>query len=248
MQFGSAAYRGAIVIGVFGAVLAPSPVDAQWYIGNYLGANHTAQADVSISQPGTGTSLVFHDVHFEAKPFKSPQYYGVRIGRLLRGGRLGLEFEFLHAKVISRTDLNVHMTGMLDGAPIDRIQPMNDVVERYNMTHGLNFLLVNVVVRHPLGGSADHRPASIVLRAGAGSLRPGTDTSIRHVKFENYEFAGRGAQAAAGFDFRLRGRLSALVEYKYTYAKPRISIAGGKGQTTTRSQQVVFGFAIGFSR
>src|SRR5262245_60799976 len=58
----------------------PRIVHAQWYVGGYLGANHTAAASVSIEQPSLGTSLENRDVTFVARPFQSPQYYGLRVG------------------------------------------------------------------------------------------------------------------------------------------------------------------------
>ena len=49
-------------------------------------------------------AIDFLDVEFAARPFASPQYYGVRIGRTVgERRRFGLELEFIHLKVIGKT-------------------------------------------------------------------------------------------------------------------------------------------------
>src|SRR5689334_12467938 len=75
--------------------------EAQWYFAGYLGANATRPATVSVDVPASNLSLQFHEVKFEARPFESPQYYGWRLGELFgKTRRFGVEFEFIHLKVI----------------------------------------------------------------------------------------------------------------------------------------------------
>jgi hypothetical protein len=226
--------------------IAPSTADAQWYFANYLGGNHTSPATVSINQASSATSLQFHDVHFESRSLRSPQYYGARIGYLFPNRRIAVEFEFIHEKVISLTTRTVHVTGTLAGAPIDTQAPMDFYVDRYSMTHGLNFLVINLVSRTPIGG-ANGRSA-LMLRGGVGPTRPGVDTSVLGVSIQRYEYAGIGGDAAAGVSVRLLDHFTAIAEYKFTYARPTISVDGGKGQMTARTQQIAIGFALGRAR
>jgi hypothetical protein len=44
---------------------------------------------------------------------------------------------------------------------------------------------------------------------------------------------------------RLTGLLSAVADYKFTFAKPEIDIVGGTGRTRSASHQVTIGLAIG---
>jgi hypothetical protein len=53
--------------------------------------------------PALNLALTYQDVQFEAKPFKSPQLYGGRLGRLTREAPLQDRNEFIHLKVIGQT-------------------------------------------------------------------------------------------------------------------------------------------------
>jgi hypothetical protein len=226
-------------------VLLPTAAEAQWYAGVYLGANHTHTADVTIDQPASDTSLTFRDVTFAGRPFASPQYYGLRIGRLVGPRRrFGVEIEFVHLKVIGETGSTFRTTGTLDGAPVDTNARMDEVVQQYAMTHGLNFLVFNVVSKRNLGTT----PVAVVTRAGAGGTIPHAETTVRGVNREQYEYAGPGIHGAAGIEIHAAKWLALNVEYKLTAARPRISIAAGTGRTTSVTHQVVAGFTFGSSR
>ena len=225
-------------------VLSARPASAQWYIAGFMGLNETFPADVRVDR-GPGTSLTFHKVEFEAKPMSAPPYFGGRFGRLFGPDRrFGVEFEFLHTKVIALTNVAYQVSGTANNIAIDQVVPMNTLVERYRMTHGLNFLLGNLVARLPLG---DGR-FTFGARGGAGLTRPHGETTIGGVVQEQYEWGGLGAQGAAGLDGRLFGKVSAFGEYKVTYAKPEIALAGGTGRMTAIGQQFTFGLAIGWAR
>jgi lipid A oxidase len=223
-------------------VLAPRTAHAQWYTGLYLGANHTQAASVTIDQPPAGRTLTFHDVRFDGRPFESPQYYGWRLGRWFGADRrLGLEFEFIHLKVIGRTDGSYSTAGLSDGegTPV----PMRSVVQRYAMTHGLNFAVMNLVMRTPIQG-----PFALTWRAGFGPTVPHAETTVDHEPVDQYEYGGLGAHLSAGVQIRTWRALSTLGEYKFTLARPRIDVASGTGVTTAATHQVAFGLAIDMSR
>jgi hypothetical protein len=232
---------------LFGACL-PARVDAQWYFAAYMGANHNSPADVSFDDPAAHTAVVFHDVSFQSQPFHFPLYAGGRFGHLFRGRRFGVEAEWLHMKVIAETSQSTHVTGTLFGDAIDSTFPMDQLIQRYDMTHGLNFLMGNFVVRLPLGAGTSTHPASVVFRVGAGPTVSGTDSQAGDIVVQRYEHAGFGGQAAAGLDLPIGGAWSALVEYRLTYASPQISVGGGHGRTTAIANQIAFGLAVGFSR
>jgi hypothetical protein len=226
-------------------VLFSQPAHAQYYSAVYLGGNRTMSTDVSINQPSHNTAVAFHDVTFSAKPFQSPQYYGVRLGRLFGPARdYGVEVEFIHLKVIANTEKTVGISGQVAGVGVGPSAPMETIVDRYSMTHGLNFLLINAVVRQPVGSGR----MAIIARAGAGPTLPHAETSVLGAERAQYEFAGMGAHFAGGLDIRLRTRISALVEYKLTVARPQISIDAGDGQMLAITHQVAVGLAFGLSR
>jgi len=225
--------------------VVPSRADAQWYLAVFMGANHTPPAPVSIDQPGKGTSLSFHDVTFEARSFKAPQYYGYRFGQFDRSRKLLFEVEFIHLKVIAQTSRAFHVTGQLAGAAVDETVPMSTLVERYQMTHGLNFFLFNLKRRVAIKPRPDGSSrASILAGGGFGFTTPHAETTIGGVTREQYEYAGLGLDAAVGLDLRLKDHLAVVADYKVTYAKPRITIDGGTGQMSALSHQVAFGVAF----
>jgi len=246
-MMGSMSRRVARITGLLVAlslIVLVRPASAQWYIAGFMGLNETFPADVRVDR-GPGTSLTFHKVEFEAKPMSAPPYFGGRFGRLFgKDRRIGVEFEFLHSKVIARTNAVYQVTGTANNIAIDQALPMNTLVERFQMTHGLNYFLGNVVARLPLGEGR----FTFGARGGGGVTRPHAETTIGRVVQEQYEWAGLGAQGAAGLDGRLFGKLSAFGEYKVTYAKPEITLAGGTGQMTAIGQQFTFGLAFGWAR
>jgi hypothetical protein len=223
----------------------PTAAHAQWYAGLYLGANHTHAASISINQPSADTSIRIHDVTFEGRPLASPQYYGIRIGRMLgERRRFGIEVEFIHLKVIGQASRSFRLTGMLDGALVDSVTRMDTIVQQYAMTHGLNFLVVNAVSRHRLGSSR----TSWVNRVGAGATIPHAETTVRHVNREQYEYAGPGVHGSTGLDIGVTSWLSVQADYKVTAARPEISIDAGTGRTTSVSHHVTAGFTFGSTR
>ena len=115
-------------------------------------------------------------------------------------------------------------------------------MQRYSMSHGLNFILFNITSRLPLGRG---ERATIVLRGGAGPTLPHGETQVNGARRERYEWAGLGGDGTAGVEIALTRRVATMVDYKVTYAKPRIKIAGGgKGQTTALTHQAAVGITL----
>lgn len=225
-------------------LLTPSVASSQWHGAVFLGAAHTQSADVMIDQPQIGRSVRVQKVDFEARSFRSPQYYGWRLGRMFGLNQIyGVELEFIHLKQIALTDRDYVMAGTGPGVVNGTVR-MNTVVDRYQMTHGLNFVLVNVVSRLRMRSG----PATLVFRSGVGQTRPHAETTIAGESIEQYEWAGLGSQASAGVDVKVTRLLSATAEYKLTYARPRITVVGGTGTTTSVSHHLAFGISVGHPR
>jgi len=225
------------------------PAAAQWYSAAYLGTNHTPPSDVAVAVPALNMALTYQDVHFEAKPFKSPQYYGGRLGRLIgEQRRFGIEIEFIHLKVIGQTSQVYPVTGQFGSLTgVTAQSPMSAVVEQYQMTHGLNFILGNVMARLPVG--AANGPLTLIVRGGAGPTFPHAESRVAGESVNQYEWAGLGVHGAAGLNIRLAGPVSVLAEYKLTFAKPEITIAGdGTGRMTAVTHQFAFGLTFGLAQ
>ncbi len=240
-----------VVVSLFAAaaivVVSETEARAQWYVAGYLGATHTRPATVSIDRPADDVSLEFRDVEFEGRSWKSPQYYGVRVGRWFgERRRIAIEIEWMHAKAYGRTDRQYEIEG--DAGPYaDLIRPpatMNALVSRYAMSHGLNYLVANVAFRNPVGQG----PFTAVVRAGAGPALPHAESTFAGEAREQYQFAGFGVHAAAGTEIRVYKGMSAVVEYKFTLGRPKIEIVGGTGQMTAVTHHLALGLAFGLNR
>ena len=226
----------------------PSSALAQVYATVSLGANQTAPADVTVTVPSAGLGVTYHDVQFSARSFDSPEYYVWRLGKLFGpSARLGVEFQFTHLKVIADTSKSYVASGQINGValPGGTSVPMNAQVLEYQMTHGLNFLIVNGVGRWPIG---KRQRLALVGRFGVGTTLPHAETNVLGQFSQHYEFAGLGVEGSGGLAVKLTRLISIVADYKISDAHPRITVVSGTGQTTAISQQIAIGLAFGFAR
>lgn len=230
-----------LMLGTLVLLTFPVPASAQWYLEGALGGNHTLDTNVSIRQTSTDLALDFHDVRFAAVPNAPRRYYAVRAGQ--RWGRLGWEVEQIHLKAVADTSRAYDVTVVSGTPPAQGAQPMNLVVQEYEMTHGVNLVVLNLVFRRALGDPATGRMTA-ALRVGAGASFPHAETTVNGGSVHHYEYGGPGGQAAAALYVRLWPRVAALAEYKFTYTRPRIDIDGGTGWTTLVSHHLVAGVSL----
>jgi lipid A oxidase len=227
-------------------LIAATPAQAQWYAGVQFGVNRTASSTVDIDAPAAGLSQQFHDVQFEGRSFSSPPYYGWRVGRVItttRGISFAAEFEFVHAKVYSETGRTYVVTPISGGGPTTNFALMSDTVQRYDMSHGLNFALANLVIQAPLRKSGDG-PVSLSLRIGFGPMIPHAETTVLGQSREQYEYGGMAFGGGVGATVRLVGRLSGMTEYKVTFGRPEITLAQGTGRASVLMHHVIAGVIV----
>ena len=170
-------------------VLWPAHARADWIVSAFGGVAHTQSSTMDLSLPSQGTLLTLTDVDYRGESFQSPQYYGLRGTWIPNGHRwMGIEAEWIHAKVYAEIDHPVQARGTLRGVPIDATIPLSSIVNRLSMSHGLNFILANVSARHgfgPMDATGAHRLVGVV-RAGAGPTLPHAESQIDNVYFEQY--------------------------------------------------------------
>lgn len=227
-------------------LFAASPAEAQWYAGVFFGGGRTQPATVTIDAPAQDVSLQYHDVHFDSDSFSSPPYYGWRVGKGAgtRGGfRFAIEVEFIHAKVYADTSRTYVVTPIAGLNTPPASAPMDAVVQRYNMSHGLNFLLGNIVIEAPFKPLSDG-PLSLTLRAGAGPVIPHGESTVLGESQEQYEYGSLAFGGGAGVNYRFGGRFVATLDYKLTIARPEITLAHGTGETSTLTNHVMAGILI----
>jgi hypothetical protein len=234
-RFGRLIASGSAAVLIAGwSVVAATPAFADdWTIAFFIGGCSTGSNTLTLDRSGNATHVVLTPVEYADRSFESPPYYGYRIGRSL-SPHLGIEAEFIHSKVFARTAATIRATGTVEGSRIQGTFPLSSIVERFAMSHGLNFVLANVVYRQPIGRSANPR-AAIMGRTGAGITVPHVESTIAGESREQYEIGGLGLQAALGAEIRVTRRFYSFGEFKVTTTAESVAWAAGtlSGRFTT---------------
>jgi hypothetical protein len=238
------------ILFVAGLVLAPaSPARADWMLSAYLGGARTHSSTARLDQPAQRTSLEFIDLHYRGESSRPRRYYGYRIGWIPHSRRwMAIEAEHVHAKVFAETGDIGRVRGTLRGAPIDVSQKVSLIAEDLSMSHGLNFIFGNFVIRREFGPQygAGRRRAAATVRAGVGPAIPHAESTVGGVRREQYEYGGIGTQVGGGIEFAVWRGLHVLGEYKFTGTSARISVDGGEALIPAHSHHVVGGVAFQF--
>jgi hypothetical protein len=189
----------------------------------YLGTAWTRPASLTVDRGSSGGRTIVTGVTFDSRSFDSPLYYGYRVGWFKQRSGIGAEGELIHLKVYARPET------------------LGADVRRFSISHGLNLLLANVVVRRPV--AASHR-AYATARLGAGVTVPHAESDIGGIAQQQYEWGSVALQAAIGTELRVARRVRVLAEYKLTTAAPSVSVAGGTIQGRYLSQHVAAGLGV----
>lgn len=203
---------------------------ASTLIAAYGGVPYTYPSDVVIQRPGVH-DLTVKDVAWDARPFKSPIYYGVRVARFPADAVFGGMLDFTHSKAISRFQDTVALQGTLFGEKAPEQTRVGELFRHLEFSHGHNMLTLNGIYRLP------RIAARIVpyVGLGAGGSFPHTEIAFNreNVRTYEYQYTGPVGQALAGVEVRV-GRQTYFLEYKFTlaaYAAPLTQQDGWLGVT-----------------
>ena len=219
------------------------PCSAQWTVAVYGGAVHTPAADLTIVRPAAGMDVTFPRTPFRSRSLDAPVYYGYRVGRALGRGSVFIEAELIHAKAFAQIQPGATGSGLVGGREVSGV-PFASVVQQFAMSHGLNFVLANVAFRQPLM----HPRVALTTRVGLGPMVPHGETMIEGRRREGYQQAGIGVQTGGALELRVWRALHCVMEYKFTHARPRLSVDGGTGTATLRSHHLAAGASVLFAR
>lgn len=227
----------------WGALLllgAAWPAPAQdWYVAASLGAASISAGPVTLNEGGR--AVEYAPVTWDGRSLESPVYYGLRVGRETPAWwRLCLEAEFTHLKAYA--DVRSAATAGSGGTR----EPMSDVVQAFSMSHGLNLLVGNLVLRQPVGAERGTSRVQLTLRAGLGLAVPHAESTLRGRRREGYEVTGPVYQAGAGVEWRLPRRVVVLADYKWTRVSPTVGGAAGTLSTTLHAHHVNLGAGLRF--
>lgn len=226
------------------------PALAETTASVYLGSSHAASSDISINQPGTNSIATFHDVNWNSDSFNNPYYYGIRISHFFeQHNAWGIGFDYTHDKVFAQTDQRVQVNGTWNGAPINVSARIDQRVQSFNISHGVNIFALNVYRRWKSSASNSLLCSQCVPYVGAGPtwyvLHPENTVNGQHNN-ESYMSGGFGYQLLAGLQYEISPRLGAFIETKYNSGRIKVDIAGGSGKTTLDTTQLLAGLNVTF--
>jgi hypothetical protein len=124
--------------------------------------------------------------------------------------------------------------------------PLGDIVQRFSISHGLNMVLVNAVMRAPVRRASSDGRVSWVGRIGAGPTVPHAESTIAGITEEHYELGGLAIQAAGGIEMKIARGAHIIGEYKFTTTSQRVGVAGGTASARFATHHVVFGAGYRF--
>jgi hypothetical protein len=231
------------------AMTASPPASAEWVLGAFLGASATHDGWLRVSQPTAATSVRFAHVPYHSESLEAPPYYGYRFGFVPHTGWVGIEAEFIHLKTVADTARLVPAEGRVRGTRVEGSIPVADVLDRFAMTHGMNLLLLNALVRTTGHHGMGEAPRwLLVARFGAGASLPHAESAADGLGVEQYEWGGLGVQAGAGGELRLAGPFYVSGEYKITRTVPDVRVAGGSARTRLLTHHVAVGLTAHLGR
>ena len=228
----------------------------RFHVRLYSGVGITADSDLRIRQPALGTDLTFEQVSWEHRSLStvwtrdSIPYVGVRGGFVFREPRwLGLSIEVVHFKVFAEEEKRVRVRGTDEGLPVDTSAPMEQFVQQYQVSNGVNLVLGNVEAHRRLARSVQFPDGRAALYGGlgAGVTIPFTRSSIDGQSAGQYEWGRLATQALGGLSWQVSPWLDLSMEYKFTLTTVDGEIARGDSRSRLRTHHLVVGFGYHFN-
>jgi hypothetical protein len=226
------------------SVLFSSHSLAEITLDIYTGTSFYNTSEMVIDQKGYEIVIV-DGVHYRTEPWSdllyiTGNYFGVRYGYFPeRSSHFGVEIEHLHSKAI-------YTSG----------HDPQGVVQHFEVTDGMNFVMLNAAFRLADDFSLDYPwgREQLLFRVGIGPTisKPASTIRGKADGYENtgtlkgYAFAGIGGQIAMQYKWFIVPWLAYSFEYKFTYTKATVPIADGQVVTPLSAGHVVMGVSFSF--
>jgi lipid A oxidase len=229
--------------------LIASGARAEVPLSIFTGVALTQDRDIDLHQAG-GTDLTFHDVSFEGRDFETPPYYGFRaLWFPTDASHWGFGGEFFHMKMYAETDDTVRITGRRDGVPLNDTETIDQTIQSFSLSHGLNYALGDVVYRWMPGRRGEDFLGHLTPYAGIGLglAIPHVESEVNGSFHEEYQVHGPGVEGLAGVNVALTRHWGLMFEYKFTYANlDSLDIPGGSIEVTPLNHHLVTGLTFSF--
>ncbi|MGI9383714.1 MAG: outer membrane protein [Methyloligellaceae bacterium] len=223
----------------------------EFQVGVYGGWNETMPSLVRYRQP-KGTDLTIKDIQWLGESFEIEPYWGVR-GTVwpARLKRLGVMFDYAHAKASALKTQTLNQSGTRDGQPVPATEPFSKTFRKLEFTHGLNFFTLNAVYRI----TGLHARFVPYLGLGLGISMPHVDTQRagweKDTRTYVHQITGPTVQFLGGLEWRFHGsgRGSAFAEYKLNHSRNAARLKGGGSlETNLWTHQVPVGLSFHYRR
>jgi len=229
----------------------PQPSEAEWFIDVYLGKSATLNADLRIKQPANNSDFTVQDLSFDDESFSDPPYYGARVGYFFESyPAFGVALEFFHFKMLAETKESKLFTGTWNGAAINTVQPVNSVVQRFDISHGVNYLTVDALFRNAMFVDQDRFPRGRVqayVGIGPGAVITHPENRVEGANNnEEFELGGFGFQTFVGLKLLLLKHLGLFGEYKFSHSSLRVDLSTGHAKVDENTHHAVFGVTVPF--
>jgi opacity protein-like surface antigen len=222
-------------------------------ISGFTGTSATRPSDLRIVQPTLGTDVTFEDVHWRGRPFSGSVYYGYRLGTWLRRNpRLGFEIDFHHYKAYAKVEQNRRVVGTWKGEPVDEVAPMDDRVQEFRITNGVNALTFGVLYRFPLQVSEAFPEGRLQPYVGGGPnyslLWPANQVDGRGNarRSGRFKIGGWGYTLQGGVRYAVTRNVGLFAEARYNRVDAHVDVIDGRADTDVRTWHGIGGFTVGF--
>jgi len=234
------------------ALAMPSAAVAETTFSLFGGSSWTLNSDVHIQQPVVGTNATFHDVSWDNKPFSMPPYWGARANYFFeRWPNWGLGLEYTHDKVYGQTNQVVQVSGIINGMPINQPALMNNYVQQFQISHGVNIIAFNIFYRWTGNFASDAFPnGRLQPYVGVGPtyyILHGENTINFVDNHEVYRESGFGYQVLGGVQYWLFRHVGLFAETKFNSGRAQVNTAfNGTATTDLDTFQLIGGVSVGF--
>ena len=229
----------------------PTHAHGEAFLDAFMGKSFTQDSDLRIKQSRLGNDYTFEGVSFRDDSFTGPPYYGLRAGYFFeRYPWLGLGVEFFHMKITAETSDVRPVEGTRNGVALSGVARVNSLVQRFAVTHGVNYLTLDALLRYPLLQSPERFPKGrlqLYTGVGLGPVIGHPETRVENVRSEpGYELAGLGVQGFVGARFLILKYLGVFTEYKFSHSALEVAAPSGTGRVQENTHHVVGGITIHF--
>jgi hypothetical protein len=235
---------------------AEKPKGGEWYLSWGYNTEKYAHTNIRFVQAGSGNDFTLQSAEMRDSrawdiwnhPITVPEY-SWRVGKFIRPNT-AIELNFDHAKALLVQGQTVQVTGTLNGASVDQQLNVNDLVPKYKLNNGANFVLINLVRRFRIAGEPGRTGSvSLLGKAGGGFMVPHTENVVLGQENEpGFQYGGLGTGVEGVIRAHVFRTLYAEFSQKGFYGHYRnLHIHDGKAHQDLWAYETVISFGTTFT-